>query len=234
MWISPKFSQKYPNFGSLVDINLLTEEERKHLNHLYVKDYNECTYWTPFLWFTNLQFASFRNGAIKSEMIMYQLQERSRGFHAQCGDLWIYSDVSMPLGYMQLTASITWGTYFLTLLCNHMKEDMLPPLVSILTNYLLIGMLYLSQSMLHPLGDGDYASFPLVGYFERNMVICETILGCPLTQEQKVAWSKEKDEKAKFKSGVQIAKQPNLMADGDQGLHSYVPRPKKEAVAASN
>merc|ERR1712098_625396 len=94
----------------------------------------------------------------------------------------------------------------------------------------LMGMLYLSQSMLHPLGDGEYASFPLVDYFERNMVICETILGCPLTHEQKVAWSKEKDEEAKFKSGVQIAKQPNLMADGDQGLHSYVPRPKKKKL----
>jgi hypothetical protein len=223
MWISPNFSKKYPNLGALVDINLLTDEERKHLNHLYVKDFNECTYWTPFLWFTNLHYASFRNGEIKSEMIMYQLQERARGFHAMCGDLWILSDVSIPLGYMQLTASIVWGTYFLTLLCNHVKDDNLPPLVSILTNWLLLGMLYISHDMLHPLGDGESASFPLLGYFERNLVICETILGCPLTQEMEEAWSKQKHEESKF-DGVKIAKQPNLMADGDQGLHSYVPK----------
>merc|ERR1712098_535829 len=121
------------------------------------------------------------------------------------------------------TASIVWGTYFLTLLCNHAKGDNLPPLVSIMTNWLLLGMLYISQDMLHPLGDDEHASFPLVDYFERNLVICETVLGCPLTQEAEEAWRKK--NRGKSEPHLKIINRGNssLMAEGDQGLHSYVP-----------
>lgn len=207
MWISPKFLEKYPNLQSLIDVGLLTYEERISLNRCYVKNVNDCTYWTPYLWFQNLIYNQYRKGAFTSEAILHKVLHEAKCFMGGLGSLFVISDVTVPLTYMQAIAWCVWALWGFTIFCAHSYDatnrnspKYLPiPLFSFLINFILLGLLKVSLIMMYPLGShACNESFDLLDYFERNLKVCQIMLDCPLTDEAK----KLIDEAERITSGV--------------------------------
>merc|ERR1712000_782321 len=94
MGISPEFMRKYPNLQSLIDVGLLTNEERDCLKSCFLEDVNDCSYWTPYLWFQNLMLASKKS--FSSDLVLYKLLRDAQSYMSGLGSLFVISDVTVP------------------------------------------------------------------------------------------------------------------------------------------
>jgi len=193
MWISPEFMRKYPNLQSLIDVGLLTNEERDCLKSCFLEDVNDCSYWTPYLWFQNLMISSEK--LFPSDAILYKLLRDAQSYMGGLGSLFVISDVTTPLTYAQAITYMVWSLWVFTIFTRHTheslnrKEDLhlAPvPLFAMLVNFITLGLMKSCLIMAYPLGtNAKDESFELLEYFERNVKVCQIMLDCPLPKQAK-------------------------------------------------
>jgi hypothetical protein len=192
MWISPEFLKKYPNLQSLIDSGLLTNEERDCLNSCFLEDVNDCSYWTPYLWFQNFVLASEKS--FPSEPVLYKLLRDAQSYMGGLGSLFVISDITVPLTYAQGITYMVGSLYIFTIFTRHTHETLnrkepyyVPvPIFAMLINFITLGLLKSALIMAYPLGtNSNDESFELLDYFERNVKVCQIMLDCPLPKQAK-------------------------------------------------
>uniref|UniRef100_T1KST6 Bestrophin homolog n=1 Tax=Tetranychus urticae TaxID=32264 RepID=T1KST6_TETUR len=106
--ISTSIRKRFPTEEDLVKAGLMTYEDLEA--YLATVDvYGR--WWIPSQWFTSLLMEAYREGKVKHEMFVREIINEMHVFRGNCGSLFAFDWISIPLVYTQ-TVTIAVYTYF--------------------------------------------------------------------------------------------------------------------------
>ncbi|XP_049993365.1 bestrophin-1 [Alexandromys fortis] len=169
--ISTAVYKRFPSLQHLVQAGFMTPEEYKQLQKLGLP---HNTYWVPWVWFANLAMKAYVGGRIRDSVLLQSLINEMCTLRTQCGHLYAYDWISIPLVYTQV---VTVAVYSFFLAClvgrqflNPVKNypghemDLIVPIFTILQFLFYMGWLKVAEQLINPFGEDD-------DDFETNFII---------------------------------------------------------------
>ncbi|KAJ8264012.1 hypothetical protein GJAV_G00144090 [Gymnothorax javanicus] len=101
--VSTAVFKRFPTIDHLVEAGFMTRDEQKKFENLE-SPYNK--YWIPCVWFANLVAVARLEGKIKDDNTVKLLLEELNAFRGNCGMLFHYDMVSVPLVYTQVAEQL--------------------------------------------------------------------------------------------------------------------------------
>ncbi|VFV33608.1 bestrophin-1 isoform 1 [Lynx pardinus] len=109
--VSAAVYKRFPSSQHLVKAGFMTPAERKHLEKLSLP---HNTFWVPWVWFANLSMKAWIGGRIRDPVLLQSLLNEMNVLRTQCGLLFAYDWISIPLVYTQV---VTVAVYSFFLAC---------------------------------------------------------------------------------------------------------------------
>ncbi|EGW12934.1 Bestrophin-1 [Cricetulus griseus] len=169
--ISTAVYKRFPSLQHLVQAGFMTPEEYKRLQKLGLP---HNTFWVPWVWFVNLSMKAYVGGRIRDTVLLNSLINEMCTMRTQCGHLFSYDWISIPLVYTQV---VTVAVYSFFLAClvgrqflNPAKNypghemDLVVPVFTILQFLFYMGWLKVAEQLINPFGEDD-------DDFETNWII---------------------------------------------------------------
>ncbi|XP_051048112.1 bestrophin-1 [Phodopus roborovskii] len=169
--ISTAVYKRFPSLKHLVQAGFMTPGEYKHLQKLGLP---HNTFWVPWVWFANLSMKAYVGGRIRDTVLLQNLINEMCTLRTQCGHLYAYDWISIPLVYTQV---VTVAVYSFFLAClvgrqflNPAKNypghemDLVVPIFTILQFLFYMGWLKVAEQLINPFGEDD-------DDFETNFII---------------------------------------------------------------
>jgi len=186
-WLSPAFGKEYPTLKSLIDINILTYDEKAILTRITIKKYNDCSYWTPYLWFQAMIIRMWENKQIESEMLFNMILTTNKEYVSKLGGLLITGSLTIPLPFTQVVTILVWSCWLTGCFschgCSKQNLSKIPlPIFPFLISMLLIGWLQATVILLYPF-HAHSTGFNVVDIFERNLRVCKLMNDCPMADK---------------------------------------------------
>ncbi|XP_045872227.1 bestrophin-1 isoform X4 [Meles meles] len=98
--VSAAVYKRFPSSQHLVKAGFMTPAERKHLEKLSLP---HNTFWVPWVWFANLSMKAWIAGRIRDPILLQSLLDEMNILRTQCGHLFAYDWISIPLVYTQVS-----------------------------------------------------------------------------------------------------------------------------------
>ncbi|XP_040495154.1 bestrophin-1 isoform X2 [Ursus maritimus] len=140
----------------------MTPAERTHLEKLSLP---HNTFWVPWVWFANLSMKAWIGGRIRDPVLLQSLLDEMNILRTQCGHLFAYDWISIPLVYTQV---VTVAVYSFFLAClvgrqflNPAKAypghelDLVVPVFTFLQFFFYAGWLKVAEQLINPFGEDD-------------------------------------------------------------------------------
>nr|XP_034372928.1 bestrophin-1 [Arvicanthis niloticus] len=169
--ISTSVYKRFPSLNHLVLAGFMTPGEHKKLETLGLP---HNTFWVPWVWFANLSMKAYLGGRIRDTVLLQSLMNEVCTLRTQCGQLYAYDWISIPLVYTQV---VTVAVYSFFLACligrqflNPDKDypgheiDLVVPVFTILQFLFYMGWLKVAEQLINPFGEDD-------DDFETNWII---------------------------------------------------------------
>ncbi|XP_051003021.1 LOW QUALITY PROTEIN: bestrophin-1 [Acomys russatus] len=169
--VSTAVYKRFPSLRHLVQAGFMTPGEYKHLQKSGLP---HNTYWVPWVWFSNLSMKAYVGGRIRNSVLLQSLINEMCTLRTQCGQLYAYDWISIPLVYTQV---VTVAVYSFFLAClvgrqflNPAKNypghemDLVVPVFTILQFLFYMGWLKVAEQLINPFGEDD-------DDFETNWII---------------------------------------------------------------
>ncbi|CAO2584647.1 BEST1 [Lemmus lemmus] len=169
--ISTAVYKRFPSLQHLVQAGFMTPGEYNQLQKLGLP---HNTYWVPWVWFANLAMKAYVGGRIRDSVLLQSLINEMCTLRTQCGHLYAYDWISIPLVYTQV---VTVAVYSFFLAClvgrqflNPAKSypghemDLVVPVFTILQFLFYMGWLKVAEQLINPFGEDD-------DDFETNFII---------------------------------------------------------------
>uniref|UniRef100_A0A8C0KJ72 Bestrophin n=1 Tax=Canis lupus dingo TaxID=286419 RepID=A0A8C0KJ72_CANLU len=109
--VSAAVYKRFPSSQHLVKAGFMTPAECKHLEKLSLP---HNTFWVPWVWFANLSMKAWIGGRIRDPVLLQSLLDEMNILRTQCGHLFAYDWISIPLVYTQV---VTVAVYSFFLAC---------------------------------------------------------------------------------------------------------------------
>ncbi|XP_036916474.1 bestrophin-1 isoform X4 [Sturnira hondurensis] len=109
--VSAAVYKRFPSPQHLVKAGFMTPAEHKHLEKLSLP---HNTFWVPWVWFANLSVRAWIGGRIRDPVLLQSLLTEMNTLRTQCGQLYAYDWISVPLVYTQV---VTVAVYSFFLAC---------------------------------------------------------------------------------------------------------------------
>nr|KAF6464093.1 bestrophin 1 [Rousettus aegyptiacus] len=109
--VSAAVYKRFPSSQHLVKAGFMTPAEHKHLEKLSLP---HNTFWMPWVWFANLSMKAWIGGRIRDPVLLQSLLNEMNTLRTQCGQLYAYDWISVPLVYTQV---VTVAVYSFFLAC---------------------------------------------------------------------------------------------------------------------
>uniref|UniRef100_A0A452QCB3 Bestrophin n=1 Tax=Ursus americanus TaxID=9643 RepID=A0A452QCB3_URSAM len=109
--VSAAVYKRFPSSQHLVKAGFMTPAERTHLEKLSLP---HNTFWVPWVWFANLSMKAWIGGRIRDPVLLQSLLDEMNILRTQCGHLFAYDWISIPLVYTQV---VTVAVYSFFLAC---------------------------------------------------------------------------------------------------------------------
>ncbi|XP_045039380.2 bestrophin-1 isoform X2 [Desmodus rotundus] len=109
--VSAAVYKRFPSSQHLVKAGFMTPAEHKHLEKLSLP---HNTFWVPWVWFANLSVKAWIRGRIRDPVLLQSLLTEMNTLRTQCGQLYAYDWISVPLVYTQV---VTVAVYSFFLAC---------------------------------------------------------------------------------------------------------------------
>ncbi|XP_051689174.1 bestrophin-1 isoform X3 [Oryctolagus cuniculus] len=109
--VSRAVYKRFPTSQHLVQAGFMTPAEHKHLEKLTLP---HNMFWVPWVWFANLAFKIWVEGRIRDPVLLQGLLNEMGTLRTQCGHLYAYDWISIPLVYTQV---VTVAVYSFFLAC---------------------------------------------------------------------------------------------------------------------
>ncbi|KAL1787715.1 bestrophin-1 [Sigmodon hispidus] len=169
--ISTAVFKRFPSLLHVVQAGFMTNGEYKQFQKLGLP---HNTFWVPWVWFANLSMKAYIGGRIRDTVLLQNLINEMCTLRTQCGQLYAYDWISIPLVYTQV---VTVAVYSFFLAClvgrqflNPAKNypghemDLVVPVFTILQFLFYMGWLKVAEQLINPFGEDD-------DDFETNWII---------------------------------------------------------------
>ncbi|KAM7084337.1 bestrophin-1 [Molossus nigricans] len=160
--VSAAVYKRFPSCQHLVTAGFMTPAEHKHLEKLSLP---HNTFWVPWVWFANLSTKAWTRGRIRDPVLLQSLLTEMNTLRTQCGQLYAYDWISVPLVYTQV---VTVAVYSFFLACligrqflNPAKAypghelDLVVPVFTFLQFFFYAGWLKVAEQLINPFGEDD-------------------------------------------------------------------------------
>ncbi|XP_050024895.1 bestrophin-4-like isoform X1 [Dermacentor andersoni] len=173
--ISPPVKKRFPTLDHLVDAGLLLGNEREVFEQLKT---NHSTYWMPLVWASSIASRARKEGRIRDDFALKTVVDEIARYRGNCGSLFNYDWISIPLVYTQVTTLAVY-TFFLATLFGSQglnpeagykghEIDLYVPIFNFLRFSFYMGWLKVAETLVNPFGEDD-------DDFEMNYVIDRNI-----------------------------------------------------------
>ncbi|XP_040603825.1 bestrophin-1 [Mesocricetus auratus] len=169
--ISTAVYKRFPSVQHLVQAGFMTSGEYKHLQKLGLP---HNVFWVPWVWFANLSMKAYVGGRIRDTVLLQSLINEMCTLRTQCGHLYAYDWISIPLVYTQVVTVAVYsfflaclvGRQFLNPAKNYAghEMDLVVPVFTILQFLFYMGWLKVAEQLINPFGEDD-------DDFETNFII---------------------------------------------------------------
>ncbi|XP_075857938.1 bestrophin-1 isoform X1 [Microcebus murinus] len=160
--ISTAVYKRFPSLQHLVQAGFMTPVEHKRFEKLSLP---HNMFWVPWVWFANLTMKAWLDGRIRDSILLQSLLNEMNTLRTQCGHLYAYDWISVPLVYTQV---VTVAVYSFFLAClvgrqflNPAKSypghelDLVVPLFTFLQFFFYVGWLKVAEQLINPFGEDD-------------------------------------------------------------------------------
>ncbi|KAK8766815.1 hypothetical protein V5799_006404, partial [Amblyomma americanum] len=173
--ISPPVKKRFPTLEHLVDAGLLLGNEREVFEQLKT---NHSTYWMPLVWASSIASRARKEGRIRDDFALKTVVDEIARYRSNCGSLFNYDWISIPLVYTQVTTLAVYTFFLATLFGSQSLNpeagykgheiDLYVPIFNFLRFSFYMGWLKVAETLVNPFGEDD-------DDFEMNWVIDRNI-----------------------------------------------------------
>uniref|UniRef100_Q8WMR7 Bestrophin-1 n=1 Tax=Sus scrofa TaxID=9823 RepID=BEST1_PIG len=160
--ISAAVYKRFPSPQHLVKAGFMTPSEHKHLEKLSLP---HNSFWMPWVWFANLSTKAWIGGRIRDPVLLQSLLDEMNTLRTQCGHLYAYDWISVPLVYTQVVTVAVYS-FFLACLVGRQflnpakaypghEMDLVVPLFTFLQFFFYAGWLKVAEQLINPFGEDD-------------------------------------------------------------------------------
>ncbi|XP_075061151.1 bestrophin-2a isoform X2 [Mixophyes fleayi] len=185
--VSTAAFKRFPTIDHVVEAGFMTRHERKKFENLR-SSYNK--YWVPCVWFCSLAAQARKEGRVLDDHAYKMLIEELNAFRGNCGMLFHYDWISIPLVYTQVV-TIAVYSYFLTCLIGRQfldpskgykghDLDLYIPIFTLLQFFFYAGWLKVAEQLINPFGEDDddfETNFLIDRNFQVSMMAVDEMYG---------------------------------------------------------
>ena len=175
--VSTSVKKRFPTLDHVQEAGLMTKEERRVYDEIQV---THGKWWVPAQWFSALAARARKEGRIKDDVLLQALLDEMHIFRGNCGMLFSYDWVSIPLVYTQVVTLAIY-TYFLATVMGRQyldpekgypghEVDLYIPIFTILQFFFYMGWLKVAEQLINPFGEDD-DDFELNWCLDRNLQV---------------------------------------------------------------
>lgn len=218
--VSTSVKKRFPTLDHLEEAGLMTKEERMVYDETIG---SHGKWWVPAQWFTALSVRARKEGRIKEDILLRALLDEMHVFRGNCGMLFSYDWISIPLVYTQVVTLAIY-TYFLATVMGRQylapekgypghEVDLYIPIFTILQFFFYMGWLKVAEQLINPLGEDD-DDFELNWCLDRNLQVSFMIVDDMYQRHPKLVkdqyWDEAEPQLPYTKSSVNLRTQPHL------------------------
>ncbi|XP_030666799.1 bestrophin-1 isoform X8 [Nomascus leucogenys] len=160
--VSTAVYKRFPSAQHLVQAGFMTPAEHKQLEKLSLP---HNMFWVPWVWFANLSMKAWLGGRIRDPILLQSLLNEMNTLRTQCGHLYAYDWISIPLVYTQVVTVAVYS-FFLTCLVGRQflnptkaypghELDLVVPVFTFLQFFFYVGWLKVAEQLINPFGEDD-------------------------------------------------------------------------------
>ncbi|XP_013772713.1 bestrophin-2-like, partial [Limulus polyphemus] len=227
--ISTSIKKRFPTLDHLEEAGIMTKEERRVYDEIPMA---HGKWWVPAQWFTALAVRARKEGRIKDDIILKALLDELHEYRGNCGMLYSYDWISVPLVYTQVVTLAIY-TYFLACVMGRQyldptkgypgqKIDLYFPFFTILQFFFYMGWMKVAESLINPFGDDD-DDFELNWCLDRNFAMSLLIVDDMFQRHPKLVkdqyWDELEPQLPHTKSSFILRKRPYLGSATNFDVH---------------
>ncbi|XP_067123463.1 bestrophin-4-like isoform X1 [Centruroides vittatus] len=218
--VSTSVKKRFPTLDHVEESGLMTKEERCVYDEIPV---SHGKWWVPAQWFTSLAVRARKEGRIKDDVLLNAILNEMHIFRGNCGMLFSYDWISIPLVYTQVVTLAIY-TYFLATVMGRQyldpekgypghEVDLYIPIFTILQFFFYMGWLKVAEQLINPFGEDD-DDFELNWCLDRNLQVSFMIVDEMHRKHPKLIkdtyWDELEPQLPYTKSSVNLRSQPHL------------------------
>jgi len=165
------------NCRLLILSGLLTETEEVMLSQTPSP---HSKYWVPCCWASHLAALAREEGRLNDELHLKCLLDEIQKFRGDCGMLFNYDYISVPIVYTQVTTLATYTFFVASVMGSQFLDpdkgyagknsDLYVPIFSLLQFFFYMGWLKVAEQLINPFGEDD-DDFDINWIIDRNMQV---------------------------------------------------------------
>ncbi|XP_032790943.1 bestrophin-2 [Daphnia magna] len=158
--ISRAVRRRFPTLQDLVKNGIMTQTEKQCYESISPV---VNLFWVPSTWFASTLNEAVRDGILADPAGNKLIMEEFLEFRANCGALWSYNWVSIPMVYTQVCTLATYSYFIACLMARQYTGpssavgaiDIYFPIGTVLELVFYVGLLKVAEQMKNPFGDDD-------------------------------------------------------------------------------
>ncbi|XP_010212582.1 PREDICTED: bestrophin-1-like [Tinamus guttatus] len=218
--VSTAVYKRFPSMEHVVRAGLMTPEEHKKFESLN-SPHNK--FWIPCVWFSNLAVKARNEGRIRDSVLLQGILNDLIPLRSQCGRLYGYDWISIPLVYTQVVAVAVYSFFLACLIGRQFLDpakaypghelDLFVPVFTFLQFFFYAGWLKVAEQLINPFGEDD-DDFETNWLIDRNlqvslMAVDEMHQDLPLL-EKDLYWN-EPDPQPPYTAATAEYKRPSFL-----------------------
>ncbi|XP_030057047.1 bestrophin-1 isoform X2 [Microcaecilia unicolor] len=175
--VSTAVFKRFPTIEHLVKAGFMTLDEQKKFESL-ISPHNK--FWIPCVWFANLAIKARNEGRISDNMILQLILNELNLLRSQCGKLYGYDWISVPLVYTQVVTIAVYSFFLACLIGRQFLDpvkkypghelDLYVPAFTLLQFFFYAGWLKVAEQLINPFGEDD-DDFETNWLIDRNLQV---------------------------------------------------------------
>ncbi|XP_005408190.1 PREDICTED: bestrophin-1 isoform X2 [Chinchilla lanigera] len=175
--VSTAVYKRFPSLQHLVQAGFMTPGEYKKLEQLSLP---HNMFWVPWVWFGNLAMQALHEGRIRDPVLLQSLLNEMSILRTQCGVLYAYDWISIPLVYTQVVTVAVYSFFLACLLGRQFlipekayrghEMDLVVPILTFLQFFFYMGWLKVAEQLINPFGEDD-DDFEINWILDRNLQV---------------------------------------------------------------
>jgi len=182
-YTSTVIKARFPTIDHLVEAGIMTVEEKQELESVETP---HGIWWVPAQWFGQLAMLARKEGRIHDDLHLKSLIDEMLAFRGQCGTVWSYDWISVPLVYTQVVTIAVYSFFVACLfgrqyLYNPVQSaadssgpitdmDYYFPFFTVFQFFFYVGWLKVAEAMICPFGKDD-DDFEVNWVLDRNLQV---------------------------------------------------------------